>query len=200
MLPLLRRPGGFVELENFQEHMLPVDDLVQDEDEFRVGRGVPFKNTDNTMITPPITPRLGVWPGDTTASREVLLDYLSRNLTAEPLNFNANTIRLSFKDNNAFKAQAILNKIDTLYLQYSNEQKNLANKQKIDWLSNELHQIEPGNYAEFTLKTKKSGSSKKPFMQSPATCPASKTWLFKAKLTYADGTSANKTTTTPCSK
>jgi hypothetical protein len=53
---------------------------------------------------------------------------------------------------------------------------------------------------EFTLKTKKAGSSKKPFMRSPATCPASKTWLFKAKLTYADGTSANKTATTPCSK
>jgi tyrosine-protein kinase Etk/Wzc len=49
-------------------------------------------------------------------SRDVLLDYLSRNLTAEPLNFNANTIRLSFKDNNPFKGQAILNKIDTLYL------------------------------------------------------------------------------------
>jgi tyrosine-protein kinase Etk/Wzc len=93
-------------------------------------------------------------------SREVLLDYLSTNLTAEPLNFNANTIRITFKDNNAFKAQAVLHKIDTLYLQYSNEQKNQANKQKIDWLSNELKQIEQKiedyeDYFEtFTLENK----------------------------------------------
>ena len=71
-------------------------------------------------------------------SRDLLLDYLLTNLTAEPLNFNANTIRISFKGHNPYKAQDILSKIDTLYLQYSNEQKNLANKQKIDWVSNEL--------------------------------------------------------------
>jgi len=93
-------------------------------------------------------------------SRELLLDYLRTNLTAEPLNFNANTIRISFKDYNSFKAQHVLNKIDTLYLQYSNEQKNLANKQKIDWVSNELVAIETKmegyeNYFEnFTLQNK----------------------------------------------
>ena len=92
--------------------------------------------------------------------RDLLLDYLLTNLTAEPLNFNANTIRISFKDNNPYKAQDILNKIDTLYLQYSNEQKNLANKQKIDWVSNELVTIENRmedyeNYFEnFTLQNK----------------------------------------------
>jgi len=75
-------------------------------------------------------------------SREALLDYLLGNLTAEPLNFNANTVRISFKDNNAYKARHILNKIDTIYLQYSNEQKNLATKQKIDWISKELVNIE----------------------------------------------------------
>jgi tyrosine-protein kinase Etk/Wzc len=93
-------------------------------------------------------------------SRDALLNYVRSNLTAEPLNYNANTIRLSFRDHNAYKAQAILNKIDTLYLHYSNEQKNLANKQKIDWLSNELAQIEKKmegfeNYFEnFTLENK----------------------------------------------
>jgi capsular exopolysaccharide synthesis family protein len=93
-------------------------------------------------------------------SREVLLNYLSRNLIAEPLNFNANTIRISFKDHSPQKAQAVLNKIDTLYLQYSNEQKNQANKQKIDWLTNELGHIEKRmedyeNYFEaFTLQNK----------------------------------------------
>ena len=93
-------------------------------------------------------------------SRDLLLDYLLTNLTAEPLNFNANTIRISFKGHNPYKAQDILSKIDTLYLQYSNEQKNLANMQKIDWVSNELVTIENRmqdyeNYFEnFTLQNK----------------------------------------------
>ena len=75
-------------------------------------------------------------------SRDVLLQDISKNLTAEPLNFNANTVRVSFRDYNPFKAQYVLNKIDTIYLQYSNEQKNLANKQKIDWVTRELNNIE----------------------------------------------------------
>jgi tyrosine-protein kinase Etk/Wzc len=93
-------------------------------------------------------------------SRDAMLDYLSKNLSVEPLNFNANTIRLSFKDNNALKAQAVLNCIDTLYLRYSNEQKNLANKQKIDWLVKELGQLEKKMEAHedyfktFTLQNK----------------------------------------------
>jgi tyrosine-protein kinase Etk/Wzc len=95
-------------------------------------------------------------------SRARLLDYLRQNLTAEPLNFNANTIRISFKDNNAAKAQAVLNKIDTIYLQYSNEQKNQANNQKINWLITELGVLEKKmeaheNYFEnFTLQNKTS--------------------------------------------
>ncbi len=93
-------------------------------------------------------------------SHNVLLDYLTSRLEVEPINFNANTIRISFKDNNPIKAYAILNKIDTIYLQYSNDQKNLANKQKIDWVSNELAHIEKRmedfeNYFEdFTLQNK----------------------------------------------
>lgn len=93
-------------------------------------------------------------------SRDVLLAYLLENLQAEPLNYRSNTILVSFKDHNAFKAHAVVNKIDTLYLRYSNEQKNLANSQKIEWLANELHQIEKKmedyeNYFEnFTLQNK----------------------------------------------
>lgn len=95
-------------------------------------------------------------------SREVLLDYLLNNLTVEPLNFNAKTIKVSFIDENPIKARDLVNGIDSLYLQYSNEQKNLANKQKIDWLNNELSQIEAemGDYEDyfenFTLKNKTS--------------------------------------------
>ena len=93
-------------------------------------------------------------------SRDVLLSDISANLTAEPLNFNANTIRVSFRDYNPLKAQFVLNKIDTIYIQYSNEQKNLANKQKIDWVNRELGNIEKKmedfeDYFEtFTLKNK----------------------------------------------
>lgn len=75
-------------------------------------------------------------------SADVQLGYLLRNLTVEPLNYKANTIRIAFKDNNAAKAQYVLNKIDTIYLQYSYDQKNQANRQKIEWLTNELTQIE----------------------------------------------------------
>ena len=93
-------------------------------------------------------------------SRDVLLNDITHNLTAEPLNFNANTVRVSFRDYNPFKAQYVLSKIDTIYLKYSNEQKNLATKQKIDWVSRELSNIEKKmedyeNYFEtFTLQNK----------------------------------------------
>lgn len=93
-------------------------------------------------------------------SRESLLEYLTDNITVEPLNFNANTIKISFRDFNALKAHTIVSKIDSLYINYSNEQKNLTNKQKIDWLNKELLQVEHKmedfeNYFEsFTLLNK----------------------------------------------
>ena len=95
-------------------------------------------------------------------SRDALLGYLLSNLTVEPLNFNAKTIKVSFKDNNPRKARDLVNGIDSLYLAFSNQQKNQANKQKIDWLTNELRQIEikMGEYEDyfenFTLKNKTS--------------------------------------------
>lgn len=93
-------------------------------------------------------------------SRDALLDYLSSNITVEPLNFNANTIKIAFKDYNALKAFTIVNKIDSLYISYSNEQKNLTNKQKIEWLNQELSQIEnrmegfEDYFESFTLRNK----------------------------------------------
>jgi tyrosine-protein kinase Etk/Wzc len=93
-------------------------------------------------------------------STDVQLNYLLSNLSVEPLNYKANTIRIAFKDNNARKAQYVLNKIDTIYLQYSYDQKNQANRQKIEWLSNELTQIEKKMegfeqyFESFTLENK----------------------------------------------
>ena len=93
-------------------------------------------------------------------SRNALLGYLAANIMVEPLNFEANTIKVSFSDFHPQKAYDIVNKIDTLYILYSNEQKNLTNKQKLEWLVNELNQIEQKmegyeNYFEnFTLQNK----------------------------------------------
>ncbi len=95
-------------------------------------------------------------------SRDNLLNYLDRYAVVEPLSYEANTIRISFQDYNAFKARDIVNKIDSMYLNYSNQQKNLTNKQKIGWINAELGQIEGKmedyeNYFEnFTLQNKSS--------------------------------------------
>lgn len=75
-------------------------------------------------------------------SRDVLLNYLASNLTVEPLKFEANIIRISFQDNNPFKARDLVNGIDSLYLVFSLEQKNRVNNQKIGWLNTELKNIE----------------------------------------------------------
>ncbi|MBX2895679.1 MAG: polysaccharide biosynthesis tyrosine autokinase [Cyclobacteriaceae bacterium] len=95
-------------------------------------------------------------------SRKSLINYLSKNIQVDPLNYNANTIRVSFRDHNALKAFDVVNKIDSLYISYSNQQKNLANKQKIDWLNNELVQVEKkmegyeDYFENFTLQNKSS--------------------------------------------
>lgn len=83
--------------------------------------------------------------------QDALLDYLDSHLTVTPLNFNANTIKISFLDANATKVSTIVNTIDSVYLVFSNEQKNQANKQKITWLTNELAQIEDkmGEYENY---------------------------------------------------
>lgn len=93
-------------------------------------------------------------------SRENLLSYLDAYTIVEPLSYEANTIRISFRDYNGYKARDIVNKIDSMYINYSNEQKNLTNKQKIEWINAELGQIEGKmedyeNYFEnFTLQNK----------------------------------------------
>ncbi len=95
-------------------------------------------------------------------SKVSLIDYLSKNIKVDPLSFNANTIRVAFQDYNPLKAFDIVNTIDSLYIFYSSEQKNLANRQKINWLNNELTQVEKRmqdfeNYFEnFTLQNKSS--------------------------------------------
>ncbi len=75
-------------------------------------------------------------------SRPAMVDYIKNNLTVEPLDFNAKTITISFKDFNKYKARDILYAIDTLYIYYTKQQKNLANQQKISFLNEQLNQTE----------------------------------------------------------
>ncbi len=71
-------------------------------------------------------------------SRKSLLAYIENNLKVEPLNLTANTIRISFRDHNKFKARDLVNAIDTIYLRYTKEEKNKANNQKIEFLDQQL--------------------------------------------------------------
>ncbi|UII27305.1 polysaccharide biosynthesis tyrosine autokinase [Fulvivirga maritima] len=75
-------------------------------------------------------------------SKEAQIQYIARNISVEPLNLNANTIKVGFRDYNAQKARDLVNAIDTLYLNYTEQEKNLENNQKIEWLNKELRQIE----------------------------------------------------------
>lgn len=95
-------------------------------------------------------------------SDRALLQFMESNLTVEPAKQVAKTIRISFKDNNPEKAQTMVNAIDTLYLKYTDRQKNQENEQKIQWLDKELEKIENQlssyeNYIEeFTIENRSS--------------------------------------------
>jgi capsular exopolysaccharide synthesis family protein len=64
-----------------------------------------------------------------------LNNYLNTNLTVEIVNPEANTVQISFKDYNPSKAQDIVNKIDTVYLQEKLAQKKKASDQSLQFLS-----------------------------------------------------------------
>lgn len=93
-------------------------------------------------------------------SKDALLNYFQQNLNVQPLNLNANTIKISLTDHNQLKARDLVNAIDSIYLQYTREEKNKENKQKIAWLNTELSQIEQQlegyeNYFEtFTIENR----------------------------------------------
>ncbi|HBH23594.1 MAG TPA: tyrosine protein kinase [Cytophagales bacterium] len=68
--------------------------------------------------------------------------YLMDNTEVKPLDFKAKTISVTFKDFNKYKAQDILMAIDTLYIYYTQLEKNRVNDQKIKFLNEQLHQTE----------------------------------------------------------
>lgn len=93
-------------------------------------------------------------------SNESIVSYINRNLTVEPLDFKAKTIMVSFKDFHRQKARDIVDAVDTLYLFYTQLEKNKATNQKISFLNEQLSQTEEKlteleNYFEdFTIDNK----------------------------------------------
>src|SRR5690606_37685070 len=163
-----------IQNSSYYNQPITIEPLPDNKYELRFGKqsaegsrtfGEPLK-LDGLTLMIKMKPGMQFFPENTYSfvinSRDVLLDYISKNLLVEPIKFEANTIRVSFKDNNPNKARDLVNGIDSLYLVFSHEQKNLANKQKIDWLSNELSTIEKkmeeyeSYFENFTLVNKTS--------------------------------------------
>ena len=75
-------------------------------------------------------------------SHDALMAYIETNLSVEPVNLEANIFKVSFKDYNVSKAHALISAIDTLYYKYSLDEKNRANKNKIEYLNTQLSETE----------------------------------------------------------
>ena len=93
-------------------------------------------------------------------TRESIVNYLGNNLEVEPLDFKAKTISVTFRAYNRVKVRDIVHAIDTLYIYYTQLEKNKANNQKIEFLNEQLRQTETKltdleNYFEnFTISYK----------------------------------------------
>ncbi|MES2732393.1 MAG: polysaccharide biosynthesis tyrosine autokinase [Bacteroidota bacterium] len=71
-----------------------------------------------------------------------LNEYMAANIKAEVLNPNARIIKISFADHIPMKARDMVNAIDSVYLTTTLNNKNKANKQKINYLESQLHLTE----------------------------------------------------------
>jgi len=65
-------------------------------------------------------------------------DYLNKGLSVQIVNPEANTIQISFTDFNPKKAQAIVNKVDTVYLQEKIAKKQEATQRQLKFLDTQL--------------------------------------------------------------
>lgn len=75
-------------------------------------------------------------------SRSSLVTYIQSHLKAIILNANAQIIENSFIDSNPRKAQAILQVVDSVYLQKTLEKKNLANRQQKKYLEEQIEKVQ----------------------------------------------------------
>ncbi|WP_420580069.1 polysaccharide biosynthesis tyrosine autokinase [Reichenbachiella sp.] len=71
-------------------------------------------------------------------SKSSIINYLVSHVTVEPVNFNANTIKISLSDFNQTKARNLLAAIDTIYLEFTKDAKNQAVEQKIKFLETQM--------------------------------------------------------------
>jgi capsular exopolysaccharide synthesis family protein len=71
-----------------------------------------------------------------------LNEYMEKNLKVMVLNPNARMIEVSFTDHNPVKARNMVNAIDSVYLTTTLNNKNKANKQKINYLEAQLRLTE----------------------------------------------------------
>ncbi len=81
-------------------------------------------------------------------SEAALINYFQSNVTVQPLNFSAKTIQISLRDFNKTKARDFVTAIDTLYLNYTREEKNRAIEQKLAFLNQQL-KITEGKIEEY---------------------------------------------------
>lgn len=75
-------------------------------------------------------------------SDDALIRYFQANSNVQPENFSAQTIRISLKDFNRVKARDFLTAMDTLYLEYTKEEKNKTIDQKIAFLDEQIEDTE----------------------------------------------------------
>lgn len=75
-------------------------------------------------------------------SDNALIQYFRNNLNVQVLNLNAKTINVSFTDHNAYKARTLVDVLSNLYLEYTKEEKNRANTNKLVFLNTQLEETE----------------------------------------------------------
>lgn len=75
-------------------------------------------------------------------SHQALVNYLGSNMTVEPMNFKANTIKVGFRGYDRQKVRDLVHVIDSVYLRYTQEKKNQATEQKLMFLDDQLGTIE----------------------------------------------------------
>ncbi|RJE71364.1 tyrosine-protein kinase [Reichenbachiella sp. MSK19-1] len=87
-------------------------------------------------------------------SEDALINYFQKNIVVEPINFNANTIKIALSDPNKYKAKSLLQAIDTIYLNFTKAAKNLAVEQKISFLDRQMKktQVELEQYEDYFEK------------------------------------------------
>ena len=153
----------YIELEKGNTYKISFDDDFKNFTSHSLGEKVQTESIEFTLNTTDfyqdsMDPKFFI----TINSREALLQYLKNNLTVEPLNLNANTIKISFQDHNLAKARDLVNAINQIYIKYTLQEKQRANLNKIKWLDNQLGKIEEQldgfeNYFEnFTIENRTS--------------------------------------------